>query len=159
MINGRIIHPPLLAALAAAGHCSTILVADAHYSVATAVGPRATIVHLNLTVGTPLVTDVIELLAEAIPIERRTTMRMPPGTHSEVQEAISRTLGSEIEHVEVERDDFYALARREDLALCRAGGRRDEGSPTSCSQSALITPGYRPKVGQCNGSAVRKLHT
>ena len=158
MINGRIIHPPLLAALAAAGHCSTILVADAHYSVATAVGPRATIVHLNLTVGTPLVTDVVELLAEAVPIERRTTMRTPAGARSEVQEAVSRALGSEIEHVEVERDVFYDLARREDLALCIVAGDARRFA------NVLLTVGVNhagvsAQIGECNGSAVRELHT
>jgi L-fucose mutarotase len=42
-----LIHPPLLAALGAAGHGGKVLLADANYSHSTNVSPAATVIHLN----------------------------------------------------------------------------------------------------------------
>lgn len=43
MITGQLTHPRIISALAAAGHGATALIADGHYSAATAVGPNAEI--------------------------------------------------------------------------------------------------------------------
>jgi L-fucose mutarotase len=52
-----LIHPPLLAALGAAGHGGVargrVLLADANYSHSTNVSPAATVIHLNLRPGQP----------------------------------------------------------------------------------------------------------
>ena len=47
MLKQSRIHQALLRALAAAGHGSRILLADANYPVATAVGGRARVLWLN----------------------------------------------------------------------------------------------------------------
>jgi L-fucose mutarotase len=44
-------HPPLLAALGAAGHGALVLIADASYSHSTNVHQGAALVHLNLRPG------------------------------------------------------------------------------------------------------------
>ena len=51
MLTGRLLHPGILAALAAAGHGSLVLVTDANYPATTTRGPNAAVVHLDLTPG------------------------------------------------------------------------------------------------------------
>jgi hypothetical protein len=55
MITGQLTHPRIISALAAAGHGATVLITDGHYSAATAVGPNAETVHLNLQADFPTV--------------------------------------------------------------------------------------------------------
>jgi L-fucose mutarotase len=122
VINGRIIHPTILSALAAAGHRSTILVSDAHYAATTAVGVNAAVVRLNLEKGTPTIPHVVELLASYLPFEKRTTMGTPDPEFGEVQREIEAILGPDVAHESIERGDFYAAARSNDLALCIVTG-------------------------------------
>ena len=51
MLLFPLIHPPLLAALAACGHGGKVLIADANYSHSTNVSPRAALIYLNLRPG------------------------------------------------------------------------------------------------------------
>jgi L-fucose mutarotase len=122
MINGRIIHPTIIAALAAAGHRSTVLITDAHYAASTGVGHNATLVHLNLEAGTPTIPRVVELVAATVPVERCTTMHNPEPDHGGVQAEVATILGAAVPHDELSREDFYAAARSDDLALCVVTG-------------------------------------
>ncbi|MEX0654271.1 MAG: RbsD/FucU family protein [Phycisphaeraceae bacterium] len=74
MLKSRLIHPPLLDALAAAGHGSKVLIADGNYPGSTKLGPNAELIHLNFTPGTVSCTQVLETLLTAIPVEAATTM-------------------------------------------------------------------------------------
>ena len=69
MLTYRLLHPEILAALAAAGHGSRVLIADGNYALATNTSDRARRVFLNLAPDLVRVTDVLGVLAEAIPIE------------------------------------------------------------------------------------------
>jgi L-fucose mutarotase len=69
MLRFPLIHPPLLAALAACGHGGKILLADANYSHSTNVHPGATTVYLNLRPGLLAVHQVLEPLLQAVPVE------------------------------------------------------------------------------------------
>lgn len=123
MINNRLIHPDMLAALAAAGHGSTVLITDGHYPAKTAVGPNATTVHLNLAADLPTVPAVLAVVLETIALEKVT--RITPSADavpSAVHEEIDRLLPSGVEKEFVNRFDFYALARANDLALCVVTG-------------------------------------
>jgi hypothetical protein len=51
VIRFPLIHPPLLAALGAAGHGGRVLSAEANYSHSTNVHPGAALIHLNLRPG------------------------------------------------------------------------------------------------------------
>jgi L-fucose mutarotase len=55
-----LIHPPLLAALGAAGHGARVLLADANYSHSTNANPGAALIHLNLRPGLVTVDQVLE---------------------------------------------------------------------------------------------------
>ena len=79
MLSYRLTHPELIAALAAAGHGSTLLLADSNYPHATAVGPAARTVYLNLRPGQIPVDDVLECVLDAAPVEAAHLMRPDDG--------------------------------------------------------------------------------
>jgi L-fucose mutarotase len=122
MLRTRLIHPEILAALAAAGHGSQVLVSDGNFPHATATPPGARRVYLNLSPGRVTVTEVLEAVAATVPLEAAAVMRphdadapavlneyralLPPGTPVEV----------------VERLAFYELTRRPDVTLAVATG-------------------------------------
>jgi L-fucose mutarotase len=54
-----VIHPPLLAALAACGHGGKVLLADANYSPSTNASPRAALIRLNVRPGLVTVDQVL----------------------------------------------------------------------------------------------------
>ncbi|MGH8867793.1 MAG: RbsD/FucU domain-containing protein [Actinomycetes bacterium] len=123
MLRYRLTHPEVLAALAAAGHGAGVLVADGHYPVSTASGPAARRVWLNLTAGRPTVTEVAEVLCDAVVVEGATVMQPPPGEpEPEAFADFTRLLPSERALTRLGRFDFYAAARSPDLALVIATG-------------------------------------
>ena len=69
MLNLGLTHPPLIGALAAAGHGSQILLADGNYPHSTGANPSATRIYLNLAPGMLGVDDVLKVLADVVPIE------------------------------------------------------------------------------------------
>src|ERR1700753_886089 len=69
VLRTPLIHPPLLAALAGAGHGGKVLIADANYSASTNVNPAAARVHLNVRPGLVTVADVLEPVMAQIPVE------------------------------------------------------------------------------------------
>ena len=69
MLKYRLIHPPLLGALARCGHGSRILIADANYPHLTGAPAAAERIYLNLAPGLLTVRVVLQLLLEAIPVE------------------------------------------------------------------------------------------
>ena len=79
MLLTELLHPEILAALAGAGHGSTVLLADGHYPASTAVGRQARTVYLNLTPGVLDVSSVLDVLLRTIPIETAAVMVPPAG--------------------------------------------------------------------------------
>jgi len=123
MITGTLTHPQIISALASAGHGATILVADGHYSAATAVGPNASTVYLNLEAGTPTVPQVLEVILKTVQVEKLTRITpsadaSPCLVHSEIDRLMPEGLDDDF----VDRFDFYNLARSENLALCIVTG-------------------------------------
>jgi L-fucose mutarotase len=123
MITARLTHPDMIAVLAAAGHGSTVLLTDGHYPARTAVGPNSTTVQLNLTAGSPTVPAVLSVVLETIAVERATLISpSADALPSAVQDEIAELLPPQIPLERVGRQDFYALARTPDLALCVVTG-------------------------------------
>ncbi len=79
MLKQQLIHPEILEALAAAGHGSRILITDGNYPASTMLGDNADLVYLNLKPGMPTVTDVLEVLLTAIPVEEAAVMEPAEG--------------------------------------------------------------------------------
>lgn len=124
MINGPLIHPPLLRALAGAGHGAKVLIADSNYPHETYANPRSTVVFLNLAPGLVNATDVLEVLKLSIPIEGAALMVPAPEVgeldvpiHHEFRAALP-----EVEFTEVSRWDYYPLAGADDVAVVIATG-------------------------------------
>ena len=119
MIAGRLIHPPLLAALGAAGHGATVLLCDGHYPATTAVGPNAERVHLNLAPGLLDTSAVLDVLLDALPVEAAAVM-VPPHGPDPAAVAGHRARLAQLEGVQVralQRQAFYDAARGPDLAV------------------------------------------
>jgi L-fucose mutarotase len=121
LLRGKLIHPEILDALGRAGHGSKVLIADGNYPFATGVGPRARQVFLNLSPGLLKVTDVLGVLAEAIPIEAAAVM-MPPDEPPPIFEEFRRILPAGMELEPLERFAFYAASKEESVALLIATG-------------------------------------
>ncbi len=67
MLRTPLIHPLLLAALAAARHGGKVLIADANYSASTNANPAAARIHLHVRPGLVTVADVLEPVLASIP--------------------------------------------------------------------------------------------
>ena len=121
MLRGKLIQPEILEALGRAGHGSKILIADGNYPFSTAVGPRAKQVFLNLSPGLVAVTDVLRVLAPAIPIEAAAVM-MPPGEEPPIFAEFRALLPADVPLDPLDRFAFYAAAKDDSIALLIATG-------------------------------------
>jgi L-fucose mutarotase len=128
VLDFPIIHPPLVAAIAAAGHGSRILVADGNYPVTTATNPLADRVFLNVARGLVDAPTIVELLAATVPLESATLMETAGGAADDeppIWSQFRRILAGNqrtIEFGRLPRDEFYAACRGPDLALVVATG-------------------------------------
>jgi len=117
-----LIHPPLLAALAAAGHGGRVLIADANYSHSTNVHPRAARIYLNLSPGLVTVDQVLEPMLAAVPVESVAVMQPDDGSTPSVFGRYRQLLGDGLPLRPLGRLEFYAACREPDLAVCVATG-------------------------------------
>jgi L-fucose mutarotase len=133
MLKGRLLHPELLRALAAAGHGAKVLLADGNYPVSTRTPPRAARIFLNLAPGIVTVTDVLAVLVESIPIEAAEVMVPDAGPEPPIFEDFRRLLrqsttmgqtSATLALTPLRRHDFYAAASAEDVAVAVATGER-----------------------------------
>lgn len=125
MLKSHLLHPEILAALGRAGHGSKVLIADGNYPASTTLGPSARLVHLNLAPGKLTVTEVLEVLTTAIPIEQASVMdtlksgpyatKEDPAIWSEFRKLLTASGISEL--TKIERMAFYEASRRTDVAL------------------------------------------
>ncbi len=121
MLRGKLIHPEILNALGRAGHGTKVLIADGNYPFSTGANPRAARVFLNLCPGLLSVTDVLSVLAEAIPIEAASVM-MPEGAEPPIFNEFRELLPAGMPLDPLDRFAFYAAARDDDLGLLIATG-------------------------------------
>ena len=107
MLYGPMTHPQFLRALAAAGHGSKILLADANYPHTTGVNPRCELISLNLAPGLLDVSQVLDVLKRTIPIDDEFRAALPG-----------------VEFGEISRWDFYDAARDENVGIIVATGEQ-----------------------------------
>ncbi len=122
MLHFPLIHPEILVALAAAGHGSTVLLADANYAHSTGTNPAAALVHLNLRPGLVTVEQVLATLVEATPFEAASLMAPDDGSPSPWAERYAGMLGPQVPVDLLPRAAFKAACRSTDLALTIATG-------------------------------------
>jgi len=116
MLKQQLIHPEILEALAAAGHGSKILITDGNYPASTVLGDNADLVYLNLRPGLPTVTDVLEVLLTAIPVEEAAVMEPEEGPEPTIFDEF-RALLPGIQLTGCDRYTFYEEASGPDTCL------------------------------------------
>ena len=134
MLKSRLIHPELLRALAAAGHGAKVLLADGNYPLSTRSPPTATRVYLNVAPGLVTVTDLLDPLVSAIPIEAAEVMVPADGPEPPIFEEFRRVLAQastapgtgpdRLELTALSRSAFYQAASAPEVALAIATGER-----------------------------------
>jgi L-fucose mutarotase len=129
-------HPPLIAALAGAGHGSRVLLADSNYAHDVNVRPGAPVIHLNLRAGLVRIDDILELVVGATPIEAVHVMRPDDGSTPPVWSRYREILGAGLPLRPLPRLEFYAAGRGPDLSVAVASG--DE----RLYSNVLLTVGY-----------------
>jgi L-fucose mutarotase len=123
MLKSRLLHPQILEALGESGHGARVLIADGNYPLATKSNPAATRVYLNLAPGRLTVTDVLEALVDAIPIEAAHVM----GPDDDSEPSIYAGFRDLLPGIGLERLDrfgFYALSQTTDTSLAIATGEQ-----------------------------------
>ena len=134
MLRTKLIHPELLAALGGAGHGAKLLIADGNYPVGTKAPPRAARIYLNLSPGVVSVTDVLDALVEAVPIEAAEVMvpdkgREPP-IFAEFRKLLKRSTtalplqSGDLPLTTLSRFAFYEAASQPDVAVAISTGEK-----------------------------------
>jgi L-fucose mutarotase len=123
MLKGQLIHPTILEVLGSSGHGSKILIADGNYPFSTGANPAARRVHLNLSPGKLTVTDVLEALISAVPIEAAEVMMTASGEEPSIY-AEFRQLLPDLELQAHERFAFYEESKSSNVCLVVATGEQ-----------------------------------
>src|SRR5215470_11482546 len=110
MLKYQLLHPEILAALGGAGHGARVLIADGNYPFVTKSHPAARRVYLNLAPDMLKATDVLAVLADAIPIEAAHVM-MPEASAEPPIFAEFRALLPGVALETLGRFPFYEAAR------------------------------------------------
>jgi L-fucose mutarotase len=121
MLLTKLTHPAILNALARMGHGSQVLIADGNFPFITHSNPAAEHVFLNLKPGLVTVTDVLEVLITAIPVEAAHVMRPNDGSEPTIYNEFRHLLPA-LQLQPVERFAFYGMARGSDVGLVIATG-------------------------------------
>ncbi|MGZ8515111.1 MAG: RbsD/FucU family protein [Candidatus Limnocylindrales bacterium] len=140
MLKTRLLHPGILEALGEAGHGAQVLVADGNYPLLTRSYERAHRVYLNLAPDLLRVTDVLEVISGAIPIEAAHVMVPDSGDEPPIFQEFRKALPG-LDLTPLARFDFYDVARGPDLALAIATGERRSYA------NLLLTIGVVPPDG------------
>jgi L-fucose mutarotase len=123
VLKYQLLHPELLRALGEAGHGAQILIADGNYPLATRSHPAARRVFLNLAPDMVRVTDVLNVLVDAIVIEAAHVMVPENGPEPSIFAEFRQSMPG-IELKPLGRFEFYDAARGPDLAVAVATGER-----------------------------------
>lgn len=135
MLKYELTHPPLIEALARAGHGDRLLIADGNYPSLTNTAPGARLIQLNVAPDLLTTTSLLRTLLTAVNPERAVMMRAPEP--AAVQDEYREILGPAVPVEDVERFDFYAMARSRDVGVVvTTGDTRPYGN-------LLITIGLR----------------
>jgi len=124
MLKFHLQHPDILAALAASGHYSQVLIADGNFPVAGNRGPNARLVHLNLTPGVVDALTVLDTLLAVVPVQGATVMEPPVDYLPPLFPLYRERLGAAVEWRQLERWAFYQKIASERTTLMIATGEQ-----------------------------------
>lgn len=117
MLKTKLLHPQILHALAGCGHFSRVLVADGNYPVATMSLPQTPRVFLNLMPDVPTVTQVLEALVTAVPLQEALLVSPPEESLRAAAREYAGVLPQDLPRREVAREEFYAAVKSSDTGL------------------------------------------
>ncbi len=123
MLKSRLLHPEILEVLGGSGHGGKILIADGNYPFNTRANPAARRVYLNLAPGLLTVTDVLEALLTAIPVEAADVMITDSGAEPDIYADFRRLLPG-LALTATERYQFYDKCLDGDVCLVIATGEQ-----------------------------------
>lgn len=123
LLKSQLLHPEILAALAGGGHGAQVLIADGNYPSSTHAAPNARRVYLNLAPGTVSATEVLRVIAAAIPIESAQVMQPADGRDAPIFTEF-RTLLPGLTLEPLERFAFYAQSSVPETCLVIATGEQ-----------------------------------
>src|SRR5688500_18020431 len=122
MLKLKLLHPGILHTLAMNGHGSKVLIADGNYPLNTCTPPTCRKVYLNLSPGLLMVTDVLKVIKDIIPVESGIIMNPPDESDQPVHHEFQEILGPQVRLDRKKRFDFYFEAKSEDTCLAIATG-------------------------------------
>lgn len=123
MLKSKLIHPQILASLGKSGHGTEILIADGNFPFNTGANPSTERVYLNVAPGLLTVTQVLEVLVTAIPVEAAHVMVPPDGTEPAIFSEFRHLLPN-IDLQKLGRFEFYDHARLPNIGLVIATGEQ-----------------------------------
>ncbi len=123
MLKTTLLHPEILYALGAAGHGSTVLISDGNYPHTTGSNSAATRVFLNLAPGVLTVTEILKVIAQAIPVESVNVMATADGSEPPIWAEFRDLLPANTLEP-LGRFAFYDAASKDNVALVIASGEQ-----------------------------------
>ena len=123
MLKTTLLHPEILYALGTAGHGSRVLISDGNYPHTTGSNPAATRVFLNFAPGVLTVTEILKVIAQAIPVESVSVMATADGSEPPIWSEF-RDILPENTLESLERFAFYDAASKDNVALVIASGEQ-----------------------------------
>ena len=121
MLKTDCIHPDIMRVLSLCGHGDKILIADGNYPLASKTGD-AERVYLGLKQGSPTVTEVLEVIAGTINVEKAEVM-VPEGAAPPIFAEFETILGGrKLEGLD--RFEFYDVCGKPDVRLAISTGEQ-----------------------------------
>jgi L-fucose mutarotase len=124
VLKSLLLQPDIARALGGAGHGAQVLIADGNYPASTHVAPNAARVYLNLARGIVSATEVLRVIASAIPIEAAQVMQPADGSEPPIFDEFRQILGAGLELQPLERFAFYRQASQPETCLVVATGEQ-----------------------------------
>jgi len=124
LLKSTLLHPEIARALGSAGHGAQVLIADGNYPASTHAAPHALRVYLNLAPGLMTATDVLRVVAAAIPVEAAYVMQPASGVDAPILAEFRDLVGQDIALQRLERFAFYAQASQPETCLVIATGEQ-----------------------------------
>lgn len=121
MLRMTLLNPILISALSRCGHGDKVLIADGNYPLMTQSMPNADRVYLALRPNLPTVTEVLEVVLTAIPVEKVEVME-PSDSMAEppIYDEFKSLLNYE-ELLRLSRTDFYRAVRNDPHVVVAVG--------------------------------------
>jgi L-fucose mutarotase len=117
MINGALLHPEVLAALARSGHTAKVMIADGQFPISTGLSATVPRVFLNYAPNLLTVPQVLRPLVEAAPTESAAATINDDGSLPPIWEDYRQMLPPDLPLTGVRASEFQPLLRDPALAL------------------------------------------